>query len=126
MPSSDEDQLHYCQTRTECLRQFSSTNFTDDDMEIKDVLKLFKGDEPAIAFETGYQKGGHFPCFSCEIRADRIFDFAHSVNSNHLTLGYLQSIILSGGVSKENALTKTNHTLAYSIKAENTRGIVLT
>ena len=33
-----------------------STNFTDYDMEIKDVLKLFKGDEPAIVFETGYQK----------------------------------------------------------------------
>ena len=80
--------------------------FTDDDMKIKDVLRFFKGDGPAIAFETGHQKGGHFLCSSSEIRADRIFDFAHSVYSKHLTLEYMQSIKLSGGVSKENTLKK--------------------
>ena len=104
--SSDEDQLHYCETRIECLQELSSTLFTDDDMGIKNVLRFFKGDRPAIAFETGHQKGGHFPCSSCEIRADRIFDFDHSVYSKHLTLEYMQSIILSGGVSKENTLKK--------------------
>ena len=104
--SSDEDQLHYCETRTECLQELSSTIFTDDDMEIKDVLRFFKGDAPAIAFETGHQREGYFPCSSCEIRADRIFVFANSLYSKHLTSEYVQSIILSGGVLKENILKK--------------------
>ena len=104
--SSDEDQLHFCETRTECLQELSSTLFTYEDMEIKDVLRFFKGDGPATGFETGHQKGGHFPCSSSEIRADRIFDFSHSVYSKHLTLEYMQSIILSGGVSKEDTLKK--------------------
>ena len=103
---SDEHHLHYCETRTECLQELSSTLCTDNDMEIKDALRFFKGDGPAIAFETSHQKGGHFPCSLCEIRADRIFNFVHSVYSKHLTLEYMQSIILSGGVSKENTLKK--------------------
>ena len=115
--SSDEDQFHYYETRTECLPQLSSTIFTDDDMKIKDALKFFKGDAPVIAFETGHQKGGLFSCSSCEIRAYRIFDFAHSVCSKHLTLEYMQSIILSGGVSKENTL-KEQITLWHNLSKQ--------
>ena len=80
--SSDEDHLYYCETRTECLQQLPSTIFTDNDMGVKDTLKFFKGDVTAIAFETDHQKGKSFPHSSCKIRADKIFNLAHSVYFN--------------------------------------------
>ena len=59
-----------------------STIFTDNDMGVKDTLKFFKGDVTAIAFETDHQKGKPFPHSSCKIRADKIFNLAHSVYFN--------------------------------------------
>ena len=86
---SDEDQLHYCEVRTECLQQSPSTIFTDDDIEAKDVLRFLKGDGPAIAFETGHQKEEILPVPHVKLGVIfnfiRIFNFTHSVYSKHLT-----------------------------------------
>ncbi|XP_057299871.1 uncharacterized protein LOC130630393 [Hydractinia symbiolongicarpus] len=53
---------------------------------ITDVMRFFKGDSPAAAFEVGQQKGGNFFCHSCSVHADCVSSLVHTFKQQHLSL----------------------------------------
>ena len=46
----------------------------------------FVGDAPASQLEAGQQKGGHFFCWHCPVRATRGRDLAYVLNCERQTL----------------------------------------
>ena len=63
---SNNEQLGYFETRTECLKEFN-VRLHAGNIPIADAMTLFNGDGPAMQFEAENQKGGHYFCPNCEI-----------------------------------------------------------
>lgn len=104
--STDQDQLQYCETRRDCLEQMNVILLTEGMQPIYDVMRFFKGDGPAIAFEVGHQKGGIYLCSSCPIHSSRSKEFDHCHYLPNLNLKEKQSHILKGVISSKNTIKK--------------------
>ncbi|KAI8494605.1 hypothetical protein Bbelb_278310 [Branchiostoma belcheri] len=72
--SSDADQLLYAETRRDDLPSLSLPVKSQDGREFTDVLRIFKGDNPAREFELGQQRGGYYPCL-CSVDIRRVYSF---------------------------------------------------
>lgn len=57
--SSDKEQLSYTTTRIDDIEILSNAKFRGN---VKPVLRVFVGDNPARQFESGQQRGGKFSC----------------------------------------------------------------
>lgn len=84
--STDIEQLAYCETRCECLQGLTEKLELSSGIEISDVMRFFKGDGPAVAFEAGQQKGGYYFCSTCGMHATRSDEPDHFFRCKHVSL----------------------------------------
>ena len=54
----------------------------------------YTGDAPACQHEVGHQKGGHFFCWSCPLKAHRSNDIAHVFNLDYISIKKHKEIAL--------------------------------
>ena len=80
------DKLSYIETRTEDIRELSTKVRSSHGTNITDVMRLFCGDHPEMAFEKGQQEGGDFPCAGCESCAKRFYDIEYTFRQNCLSM----------------------------------------
>ena len=77
--------------------------------ELKSVFS-YTGDAPACQHEVDHQKGGHFFCWSCLLKAHRSNDIAHVFNLNYISIKKHKEIALGSTQSQEGATKlKLNH-----------------
>ena len=84
-PSNDQ-QLLYAEERICDILQLNQEVITGDGIPIKDVMRVFKGDNPAVQLEAGQQKGGNYFCCSCKIKACLTKSIFYSFGLPHMTL----------------------------------------
>ncbi|KXJ13241.1 hypothetical protein AC249_AIPGENE7033 [Exaiptasia diaphana] len=94
-----ENQLKFVSTRHECLQEMSQP-LKSDNTPIKDTMRLMNGDKPAVEFECGNQKGGHYPCSGCDAHMSMADDYHHNKYRNHRTLEERKNIVLAGKMGK--------------------------
>jgi len=104
--SSDEEQLGYIDTRCECLRGLSQNFEVMAGIPINDVMRFFKGDGPAVAFESGQQKGGHYFCSVCGMHAVMSDTLDHVFRCTHVSLKDKHKEILRGPFGRKHSLLK--------------------
>ena len=67
--TKDSDQLAFVSTRRECLKelQFTKVDVPDENTSVmlKEKMRFMNGDNPAVEFEDGTQKGGHLGFCGC-------------------------------------------------------------
>ena len=83
---ANDEQLSYVEIRLDCLSQLNQLLLLENDVKIKDTMRLFHGDGPAAQLEAGQQKGGNYYCPVCEISAHRCNDIAHSYYCDNISL----------------------------------------
>ncbi|XP_047129004.2 uncharacterized protein LOC124809199 [Hydra vulgaris] len=79
-PSNDE-QLEYRNLRIEDIISLKYPIIVNNDIEIFDVLRIFKGDHPASQFESGQNKDGNFLCHGCSLFAPKAKSYSYSFQS---------------------------------------------
>ena len=92
-PSSDE-QIMYIDTRLEDVKKLAKPIKTESGIVIHDEMRFFKGDGPAVQFETGQQKGGLFFCWGCGVKATRTIDLTHVYNNPYISMQERNKIVL--------------------------------
>ena len=98
------EQLAYCETRCECLRNPSAKIEIQAGIPISDKMRFCKGDGPAVELECGQQRGGHFYCAVCAIHANRIYELDHAFRCQSRTLEERRQSILRGPISRRYSL----------------------
>ena len=83
-PSNDQ-QLLYSEERIEDILAVNK-EVVIDGIKFKDVVRIFKGDNPAAQLEAGHQKGGNFHCWICPMKADMSKNIFHSLQLPYLSL----------------------------------------
>ena len=63
---SDDHQLLYSQERINDISELSRKNEFHV-IDITDVMRIFKGDNPACKCENGQQKNGYYFCWQCPL-----------------------------------------------------------
>lgn len=66
-------------------------------LNIKPVLRVFTGDNPARQFESGQQRGGKYSCV-CGVPANEHNNFICCYNTETLTLEERRKLVISGNV----------------------------
>ena len=84
-PSNDQ-QLLYSDERIEDILQLEQDLETEKLVKITDVMRVFKGDNPAVQLEAGQQKGGHYFCCVCGIKACFVKSLYHSLGLKYTSL----------------------------------------
>ena len=74
----------------------------NNDIEIYNVLRVFKGDHPASQFESGQNKGRNFPCHGCSIFASNAKKYSYSFQCKTLSLKQRVEKVFQKNLSKEN------------------------
>ena len=97
-------QLGYIETREECLLELNRTIPVGENILIRDTMRLFHGDGPAVQLESGNQKGGHYICPSCEIFLYQTDDISHSYQLTSKSLRDIQQKVISGKYGKKNSM----------------------
>ena len=82
---SDDHQLLYCQERTVDLLQLDR-KIDYNGIVITDVMRVFKGDNPAAQFESGQQKNGDYFCWQCPLYAPLSPNIVYTLSLPHLSL----------------------------------------
>lgn len=88
--SSDKEQLTYTETRLEDL-----ANVTKEVENIKPILRVFTGDNPARQFESGQQRAGKFSCV-CGVPGSEHSNFMKCYFTEPLTLEERRKHVVSG------------------------------
>lgn len=116
--SSDAEQLGYIGTRCDCLRGLANHIDNGPGVPVTDLMRFFKGDGPAIAFETGQQKGGHYFCSVCGMHAIMSPALDYVFRCKHVSLGDKQEKITNTSLGKNNPNLKRPHPLKHLTKNE--------
>ncbi|CAH1259276.1 Hypp2220 [Branchiostoma lanceolatum] len=117
--SSDADQLLYAETRRDDLPSLALPIKTPDGREIKDVLRFFKGDNPARQFELGQQRGGYNPCVCpADIRIVDSFWASTHVENPAQTIKDRQQFILEGPITSLKAASSLPDPFSRMTKEE--------
>ena len=72
--SSDAEQGMYNGERFLDLLTLGQKVATADWIDIRDVLRFFDGDSPAVQFECGHNRTGHYICTSCTASGSKFDD----------------------------------------------------
>lgn len=75
-------------------------------IQYHDVLRLYHGDSPARAHETGQQKGGHYFCSTCGVHCDRTYELDHVLNCEIRTIQGKQQSVMKGAIARRNSMLK--------------------
>jgi hypothetical protein len=89
--SSDKEQLSYTEPRLRDLEDLAKVT------NIKPVLRVFTGDNPARQFESGQQRGGHFSCL-CGVRSSEHNNFISCYTKEPITLEERRQHVVAGEV----------------------------
>ncbi|XP_065661972.1 uncharacterized protein LOC136084831 [Hydra vulgaris] len=100
-PSNDE-QLDYSDLRIEDIISLKCPIIANNNIEIFDILRIFKGDHPASQFESGQNKGGNFPCHGCSLFAPKAKKYSQSFQCKTLSLKQRVEKIFQTNLSKDN------------------------
>ena len=119
---SNDEQLAYVETHTVCLKDLDK-NLYFNGTEITDRMRFFKGDGPAVEYESGQQKGGYFYCI-CGIHSDRVTESDHAFQCPMKTVDERQKTVLVGSVGHQNTLNKKPKSFAYLSKADIELGVL--
>lgn len=92
---SNDQQLMYSGERINDILNLKCSNLCHGNIEIKDVVCVFKGDDPAGQFKAGQQKGGHYPCWSCQIRSSQTDEIDHSLNLPYTSIKNRNEVVLA-------------------------------
>ena len=82
---SNDQQLLYSKERLDDIIKLKE-ELIFHDIPIRDVARVFKGDNPAAQLEVGQQKGGHFFCWICKIKSDLSKNMSYSLKLPILSL----------------------------------------
>ena len=82
---SNYQQLLYSKERLDDIIQLKE-ELIFRDIPIRDVARVFKGDNPAAQLEVAQQKGGHFFCWICKIKSDLSKNMSYSLKLPILSL----------------------------------------
>ena len=106
--AKDSDQLAFIPTRRECLKELHSTEVQAPDetetVELREKMRFMNGDNPAVEFEDGTQKGGHFGCCGCGGDMRRASEYDYMAHQKYKTLEEKQSLVLKGKFGKSDAI----------------------
>lgn len=98
--TKDSDQLAFIPTRRECLKELNFTEVQVPDktetVELKEKMRFMNGDNPAVEFEDGIQKGGHFVCSGCGGDMRRASEYHYMAHQKYQNLEEKQSLVLKG------------------------------
>lgn len=98
--TKDSDQLAFIPTRRECLKELNFTEVQVPDktetVELKEKMRFMNGDNPAVEFEDGIQKGGHFVCSRCGGDMRRASEYHYMAHQKYQNLEEKQSLVLKG------------------------------
>ena len=83
-PSTDQ-QLLYTGERIDDILEMKE-DLSINDINIHDIMRIFKGDSPAASFESGHQKGGNYFCFSCKVHATCSSSLVHTSKLDYISL----------------------------------------
>lgn len=83
-PSNDQ-QLLYSEIRINDIN-LATKEIEINGIQFKDIIRIFKGDNPAAQLEAGQQKGGNYFCVACKINAFKSKSIFHSQGLEHLSL----------------------------------------
>ena len=97
---TDIEQLAYVETRCDCLKKISSPKKLPSGVSVCDKMRFCKGDGPAIELECGQQRGGHFYCSGCGVRADRVYELDHVARCKVVTFPERQQSVLRGPIGR--------------------------
>ena len=95
------DQLTYTETRCECLRDLGNPLEIPCGALIHDKMRFCKGDGPAVEFECGQQRGGHFSCAGCAVHANRVYELDHASRCKVTTYLERQHSVLGGPIGRK-------------------------
>ena len=99
-PSTDQ-QLLYVDERIDDILKIKNNIFTEDGIEITDIVRVFKGDHPASQFESGQNKGGNYACHGCPVNSHTAKNFTHSFSCRSISLKERVDAILTSVQSKD-------------------------
>ena len=97
-PSKDQ-QLLYIEERLNDIKELSSP-LEIDNIPIFDIMRVFKGDNPASQFEVGHQKNGDYFCWQCPLNAQLLPNIVHSLSLLVLSLQDRINIVRATSISK--------------------------
>ena len=80
-------------------------------------MRFFKGDGPAVEYESGQQKGGYFYCI-CGIHSDRVTELDHAFRCPMKTVDERRKTVSEGSVGHQNTLNKKPKPFANLSKAD--------
>lgn len=105
--AKDSDQLAFVSTRRECLKelQFTNVDIPDENTSVmlKEKMRFMNGDNPAVEFEDGTQKGGHLGCCGCGGDMRRAGEYDYMTYQKYQTLEEKQNLVLKGKFGKSDA-----------------------
>ena len=93
--STQEEQLLFIETRKECLKAISASTEIDG-IQIVDTMRVMNGDNPAVQFESGNQKGGNYACAGCDGHMNMVQDYQYMTYRQHRTLHEYKQLVLAG------------------------------
>ena len=110
---SNDEQLAYIDTRIDDLLELKNSLKLSEihekyaGIELFDQLRFFHGDGPAVSFEAGNQKGGHYFCPSCDIHQCQTDDISCSYQQKVFSYHEKQQHVLSGSSGKTNSFSSS-------------------
>ena len=90
----------YSNKRMEDVLELNAPIVFDNSVEVYDIMRFFKGDEPSCQFESGQQRGGNYFCWICGISHERTAAYAHAAYRNNFSVVDRVTKVLKSEVSK--------------------------
>ena len=95
---SDDHQLLFTQERISDILELDR-KITHNRISITDVIRIFKGDNPAALFESGQQKNGDYFCWQCLLFAALSPNIVHTMSLPNLSFSDRISKVRSSEIS---------------------------
>ena len=101
---NNDEQLSYIPTRRECIESLKiglKVKTDNQDIIINDVMRIFCGDGPAGAMESGNQKGGHYFCSSCGVHLSLTHEMAYTYQQKYFSFNDRIEMVTKGIFGKK-------------------------
>ena len=124
--STVQDQAALVGDRLSCILELSEPVITDSGIEVRDTLRFFTGDHPAVQFEQGTKQGGTYKCGACATQMALFDDQAHALQREWRSLRQLQTLATGGRFGRQAGVLKPFELKVKELRSElEARGVVL-
>ena len=96
--------MRFVPTRQEDLRELKNPTLTQCAIEVWDVMRFMKGDNPATEMEDGTQNGGKCGCAGCDRNINSTYDLEYTLQRKYTTLESKRTLVLSGPAERRGVL----------------------